>query len=65
MFDMLASKLGEAQAFADGLAVNLDVMNMDRWGANTLSDKLARDFLSPAVKNAALSFVSSFAQSSR
>ncbi|CAN0162121.1 unnamed protein product [Ectocarpus sp. 12 AP-2014] len=29
MFDMLASKIGEAQAFADGL-VNLDVINMDR-----------------------------------
>lgn len=30
MFDMLASKIGEAQAFADGLASNLDVINMDR-----------------------------------
>lgn len=30
MFDMLASKIGEAQAFADGLAANLDVINMDR-----------------------------------
>lgn len=30
MFDMLASKIGEAQAFADDLAANLDVINMDR-----------------------------------
>ncbi|CAM9127010.1 unnamed protein product [Scytosiphon promiscuus] len=30
MFDLLASKLEEAQAYADGLAVNLDVINMDR-----------------------------------
>ena len=29
MFDMLASKIGEAQAFADGL-VNLDALSMDR-----------------------------------
>lgn len=29
MFDMLASKMGKAQAFADGL-VNLDALNMDR-----------------------------------
>lgn len=29
MFDMLASKLGEAQALADGL-VSMDALNMDR-----------------------------------
>ncbi|CAN0096211.1 unnamed protein product, partial [Hapterophycus canaliculatus] len=29
MFDLLASKLEEAQAYADGLVVNLDVINMD------------------------------------
>lgn len=29
MFDMLASKMGEAQAFADGL-VNLEALSMDR-----------------------------------
>lgn len=31
MFDLLASKLEEAQAYADGLVVNLDVINMDRY----------------------------------
>lgn len=29
MFDMIASKIGEAQAFADGVA-SLDFVNMDR-----------------------------------
>lgn len=30
MFDILASKLGEAQAFADGLVGPLEALSMDR-----------------------------------